>query len=202
MGSLPVPPTLTARKRTTNTDMERRPLRPQTKAAAPRVSFRCSASLSFDRLSMREGSRSERNVVVDRPGPGAAPAARERRTALACRRAVEAGAAGSAFLRKAVATLAAPAARVEQLHFAPEALQHHLGRVAIGAALVLPFARLQLAFNVNFRALLQYCSATLARFSLKITTLCHSVRSFAPPRPCLATFQKWRPRSSPPDRRN
>jgi hypothetical protein len=59
------------------------------------------------------------------------------------------------------ATLAADA-RVEQLQFAAEALQHHLGRVAIGAALVLPFARLQLALEVNFRALLAILLGDLA----------------------------------------
>src|ERR1700722_13445778 len=37
---------------------------------------------------------------------------------------------------------------------AAEPLQDHFGRVAVRAALVLPFTRLQLAFEVNFRALL------------------------------------------------
>src|SRR5581483_2125216 len=36
-----------------------------------------------------------------------------------------------------------------------EALQHHLGRIFVLAGLILPFARLQRAFEVNLRALLQ-----------------------------------------------
>src|SRR5262249_7798756 len=36
-----------------------------------------------------------------------------------------------------------------------EALQHHLGRITVLPVLVLPFARLQRAFQINFRALFQ-----------------------------------------------
>src|SRR4029077_9924990 len=50
---------------------------------------------------------------------------------------------------------AGAARAVEQGQLAAEALQHHLGRVAVLARLVLPFARLQLALDVNLRALLE-----------------------------------------------
>src|ERR1700760_3208896 len=43
-----------------------------------------------------------------------------------------------------------------------ESLQHHLGRIFFGAALVGPFAGLQLAFNVNLGALLQILLGNLA----------------------------------------
>src|SRR5262249_46347030 len=62
---------------------------------------------------------------------------------------------GGASARIANLGVTALPARVEHLQFAAEFLQHDLGRVAILAALVLPFARLQLAFDIDLRALLQ-----------------------------------------------
>ncbi|CDX36538.1 hypothetical protein MPLA_1840002 [Mesorhizobium sp. ORS 3359] len=50
---------------------------------------------------------------------------------------------------------AALAARVEHLQFTAEFLQHDLGRVAVIAGLVLPFAGLQLALDIDLHALLQ-----------------------------------------------
>ena len=50
---------------------------------------------------------------------------------------------------------AARTGAVEQRQLAAEALQHHFGRVAVLAGLILPFARLQLAFDENLRAFLE-----------------------------------------------
>ena len=47
------------------------------------------------------------------------------------------------------------AGAVEKRELAAKALQHHFGRVAVLARLVLPFARLQRALEVNLRALFQ-----------------------------------------------
>ncbi len=55
-----------------------------------------------------------------------------------------------------------PPREVEQLQLAAKALQHDLGRIAVIAALVLPFARLQLAFDVDLRALLAVLLGHLA----------------------------------------
>src|SRR6056297_1695622 len=52
-------------------------------------------------------------------------------------------------------TTAAAAAGIENGEFTAVTLQHDLRRIAIGAALVLPFARLELALDINLRALLQ-----------------------------------------------
>jgi len=78
-------------------------------------------------------------------------------------------------------TAARTAERSEQGQFAAEALQHHLGRVAVLPGLILPFACLQRAFDVTFEPFFRYCSAILHRFSLKITTRCHSVFSLRSP---------------------
>jgi hypothetical protein len=44
-----------------------------------------------------------------------------------------------------------------------EALQHYFGRIAVVAILVLPFTRLQGAFEIHFRALLQILLGDLAQ---------------------------------------
>src|ERR1700730_17896167 len=62
---------------------------------------------------------------------------------------------------KAAAATAARAA-IEHGEVRIEPLQHHLGRVFLGAALVGPFARLQLAFDINLGALLQILLGDLA----------------------------------------
>ena len=56
-----------------------------------------------------------------------------------------------AILRRA----ATAAAAVQDRQLAAETLQHHLGRILLDPALVLPLARLQLALDVHLRALLQ-----------------------------------------------
>src|SRR5262249_43266517 len=73
-----------------------------------------------------------------------------------------AAAAGCAGLRRALmgrlgvaAGFAAGAAGVEHGEFAAEALQHDLGRVFLLAGLVGPFARLQLALDIDLGALVQ-----------------------------------------------
>ena len=89
MGSLPAPPTLTARSRTTNMAMEEASL--TTSDGGGRRLLRLLPMLRelipSTGSARGRGRRSERDVVVDRPGPGAATAG-ERRTALARRRAV------------------------------------------------------------------------------------------------------------------
>ena len=112
-----------------------------------------------------EIARNPKSVVVDRTRARSA-AAGERWAALARGRAVEAGRAASALVREALAVGPA-AARVKQLQFTAEALQHDLGRVAVGAALVLPFARLQLALDVHFRALLAILLGDLAKILIE-----------------------------------
>ena len=73
------------------------------------------------------------------------------------------------------------AGAIEQRKLTAEALQHHFGRIAVLAGLILPFARLQLPLDENLDPFLRYCSATLQRFSLKVTTQCHSVFSLRSP---------------------
>src|SRR3546814_1396972 len=53
------------------------------------------------------------------------------------------------------ATTTATATAVEQHHFAPEALQHDLGRILVLALLVGPFAGLELAFQIDLRSFAQ-----------------------------------------------
>src|SRR5450432_2368250 len=55
-----------------------------------------------------------------------------------------------------IATLGAfaPAAAIEKRQFAAKALQHNFGRLALIAVAVGIFARLQLAFEIDLRALL------------------------------------------------
>src|SRR5580698_5005291 len=55
----------------------------------------------------------------------------------------------------AAPTGARAAGTVEQGQLAAKTLQHHLGRVAVLAGLILPFSRLQRAFDENLRAFLK-----------------------------------------------
>ena len=83
---------------------------------------------------------------------------------------------------EADAVAAAFAAPVEHGEVRVEALEHDLGRVLVGAGLVLPFAGLQLRPRDRpCCPCCRYCSATLARPSEKITTRCHSVFSLRSP---------------------
>src|SRR5271154_5740283 len=100
-------------------------------------------------------SCSERNLVIH-VGAGAGPRAGGRGDF--------AGRSGRAELAATVfAEIRAPATgtgtgatgAVEQCQFAAKALQHDLGRIAILAGLVLPFARLQRTLDENLRALFQ-----------------------------------------------
>src|SRR3954451_24975730 len=62
----------------------------------------------------------------------------------------------------AAAGAGAGAAAVEQDELAAEALEDDLGRIAVGAALVLPFAGLDLALEIDLRAFLQIGFGDLA----------------------------------------
>ena len=88
----------------------------------------------------------ERDFVVELLVEGAAASTAKRARASE----ISAGSAGR-LARLAAAALAA----VEHGELRVEALQHHFGRVAVLAGLVLPFPRLQLALDVDLRALLQ-----------------------------------------------
>src|SRR5207253_3154449 len=97
-----------------------------------------------------------RDVVVEVVVAAASAGADRRGSALHRRGAAEiAAAAHLAGLVVGVVGAAAAAAAVEDRELAPEALQHDLGRVLLLAGLVLPFAGLQLALDVDLRALAQ-----------------------------------------------
>src|SRR5271166_936674 len=112
---------------------------------------------------------SKRNVVVDRACAARAVAARNSGAAVAGTRR-SSKAARVIVVGETVAGVAA-AAGVEQRQFAAEALQHDFRRVFVGAALVLPLAGLQLALDVDFRALL----AVLLRHLAEILVENHDV---------------------------
>src|SRR4051794_4358704 len=99
-------------------------------------------------------NNSERDVVVHvaAAGAGGDRAAR--------RRAAAAEIAAGILSAKAPA---APAAALEHGQVRVESLQHHFGRVFFDAALIGPFARLQLALEVNLGALLQVLLGDLAQ---------------------------------------
>src|SRR4051812_32777181 len=63
--------------------------------------------------------------------------------------------AGAAAAAAKSAAFTAAAAAIQHRQLAAEILQHHFGRVFLGAVLVRPFAGLQLALNINLGALLQ-----------------------------------------------
>ena len=87
----------------------------------------------------------------------------------ACRGRYPAGRAGRAKVTAAGLVHVAAAARtraagaVEQCQLAAEVLQHHFGGIAVLAGLILPFARLQRAFDVNLRAFLEILLGDLAQ---------------------------------------
>src|SRR5882724_4327612 len=110
----------------------------------------CSAADGQDQRQNTASRSSERDVVVD-------VGARTWRPAAAAT-----AAAGGAALRRAfmgrfgvAAGFTAGAAGVEHGEFAAEALQHDLGGVFLLAGLVGPFARLQLALDIDLGALVQ-----------------------------------------------
>src|SRR5476651_1429819 len=97
---------------------------------------------------------SERNFVVHVAGLAGAG---QRRLALAR----HARAAGTEVI--AAVGAGAAAAGIEHGELRIEALQHHFGRVTVVTVLVLPFARLQRAFQINLRALLEILLDDLAQ---------------------------------------
>src|SRR5438876_1863108 len=99
-------------------------------------------------------SRSEGNIVVHVTIAGASRDCATRR-----RRGRTEIAVG--IIRREIAARAAAAA-IEHGQARVEPLQHHLGRVFLDASLVGPFARLQLALDVNFGALLEILLGDLA----------------------------------------
>src|SRR5579862_85321 len=115
---------------------------------------------SRSRCSLGRNDASERNLVVHLAAPGAAAragasASRRRDFARWPRRAeITARVIGAEIAATAAARTRATGA-VEQRQLAAKPLQHHFGRVAVLARLILPFARLQRALDENFRALLE-----------------------------------------------
>src|SRR5689334_5551132 len=106
---------------------------------------RAASALTPTGLGGIEARISERDFVVHVAAP--APADRRRHGRLSCapRRCARGAEVGAALLGGKVAAASAAGA-VEHLQRGIEALQHDLGRVAILAVLVLPFACLQSAF--------------------------------------------------------
>src|SRR6202011_1171691 len=100
-------------------------------------------------------TRSERNIVVH---VAVARAGRDR--AARC----GAGRTGRAKIATAIVRTktAAAAAAVQHGQVRIKPLQHHLGRVFLDAGLIGPFARLQLALDVNLGALLEILLGDLA----------------------------------------
>ena len=80
---------------------------------------------------------------------------RRRRRALSRRTRLAEVAAPPAAAIADLPAFAALAPSIEHLQLAAELLQHHLRRVPVLAALVLPFPRLQLALDIDLHALLQ-----------------------------------------------
>src|SRR5579872_1424356 len=97
-------------------------------------------------------ARSERNFVVHFAA-AAAPAG------AGCRRDLARGAGRAELATGVVAAEFAAAtsatSAIEQSELAAESLQHHFGRIAILARLILPLARLQLALDEDLGALLE-----------------------------------------------
>src|SRR5579885_128889 len=117
----------------------------------PRVRRSCTALRAVPLPPFRGGGEfSEGNLVVHvaarRAGPG-----RGRDLARRPRRAEF-----TAFIHVAAAGRRSSAAgAIQQRQFAAKVLQHHLGGIAVLARLILPFARLQRALDVNLGAFLQ-----------------------------------------------
>src|SRR5580698_780298 len=109
------------------------------------------------RLFAPRNDELERNLVVHFAAPAATAARAGRRRDLARRSGRTEFAAGviGAEIAATTARAGAAAGPVEQRKLAAKALQHHFGRVAVLARLILPFARLQRALDENLRALLE-----------------------------------------------
>ena len=76
---------------------------------------------------------------------------------------------------------AAAAAAVQDRQLAAETLQHHLGRVLLDPLWSCHLRVCSWPSMYTFEPFFRYCSATRPRFSLKITTECHSVFSLRSP---------------------
>src|SRR3546814_18420253 len=70
------------------------------------------------------------------------------------------------------ATTTATATAVEQHHFAPEALQHDLGRILVLAMSVAPYAGLELAFQIDLRLFEQILLGDAAQIFLESQAHC------------------------------
>ena len=109
----------------------------------------------FDKLMRGKGERrgafkTECRRRTARAAPPPPPDSAGRRSPPGARPKLEAAPPSSAKLSRSPP----PPREFSKLQFAAEALQHDLGRVSLGAGLVLLFARLQLALDIDFRALL------------------------------------------------
>src|SRR5580692_7330116 len=107
-------------------------------------------------LGRNDERPSERNLVVHiaaahRSGHGSS--ARRRRDLAGRARRAEIAAAG--FVHVAAAASARAPRAIEQRQLAAKVLQHDFGGIAVLSGLILPFARLQRALDVNLRALLE-----------------------------------------------
>src|SRR6185437_5971566 len=124
--------------------------RPRSPAETGSYQLAVAATLQATRLV-----QSERNIIIHVAVAGAGGGDRAaRRTRRSTGAEVASGIVG--------ANPAATAAAIQHGQVRVEALQHHFGRVFFGAALVGPFAGLQLAFNVNLGTLFQILPGNLA----------------------------------------
>src|SRR5277367_2062014 len=105
-----------------------------------------------NRGAMTGANPSERNLVVHIAAAHGAGTGHRRDLA---RRAGRAEIAAASLVHIAAAARARSAGAIEQRQLAAKALQHDFRGIAILAGLVLPFACLQRAFDVNLRALLE-----------------------------------------------
>jgi hypothetical protein len=101
----------------------------------------------------RRNDSSERNLIVHLASPAAAAtragcgrdfARRPGRTEITAR------VIGAEFTAATTRAGTGAASAVEQRQLAAKTLQHHFGRIAVLAGLILPFARLQRALDENF----------------------------------------------------
>jgi len=126
----------------------------------------------------------KRNIIVDDVGGGGGSSQRRDRRSAPCSRGDERpkdvleDSEGAA-----CAGVFAPAAAIEKRQFAAKALQDHFRRLALIAVAIGVFARLQLAFEIDLRALLAILLGDLAEVLVED----HNIVPFGP----LPCARRW-----------
>ena len=98
--------------------------------------------------------------------------------------------------RPSVRSAAGLTAAVQHDKFTSKALQDNLGRITLRAILVSPFAGLQLAFQIDFRALAQVLLRDLGKVLVEDHHAVPFGALLALPYPCPAKFRTSRPTDS------